>query len=70
LHLGFETAGIFITTSNYSREAIEYASVISTRIILIDGDTLVSLMVDHNVAVTRTGIYELKKVDADYFEGD
>lgn len=62
--------GIFITTSNYSREAIEYASVISTRIILIDGDTLVSLMVDHNVAVSRTGTYELKKVDSDYFEGD
>lgn len=62
--------GIFITTSSYSREAIEYAAVIATRIILIDGDTLVSLMVDHNVAVARTGIYELKKVDTDYFEGE
>jgi hypothetical protein len=28
------------------------------------------MMVDHNVALTRTGIYELKKIDADYFEGE
>jgi len=62
--------GIFITTSNYSHEATEYAAVIPTRIILIDGDKLVSLMVDHNVAVTKTGVYELKKIDTDYFEGE
>ena len=62
--------GIFITTSNYSHEAIEYAAVIPTRIILIDGDMLVSLMVDHDVAVARTGVYELKKIDTDYFEGE
>ena len=62
--------GIFITTSSYTREALEYVNVISTKIILIDGDTLAGLMVDHNVAVASTGTYELKKVDSDYFEGD
>lgn len=62
--------GIFITTSNYSRDALEYVNVIATKIILIDGDTLTALMVDHNVAVTRTGTYELKKIDADYFDGE
>ena len=31
---------------------------------------LTSLRVDHNVAVARTGLYELKKIDADYFEGE
>lgn len=62
--------GIFITTSNYSRDALEYVNVIATKIILIDGDTLAALMVDHNVAVTRTGTYELKKIDSDYFEGE
>lgn len=62
--------GIFITTSSYSRDAVEYVSVIATKIILVDGDMLTALMVDHNVAVARTGIYELKKVDADYFEGE
>lgn len=62
--------GIFITTSNYSRDALEYINVIATKIILIDGDMLTSLMVDHNVAVAKTGTYELKKIDSDYFEGE
>ncbi|NOT57694.1 MAG: restriction endonuclease [Deltaproteobacteria bacterium] len=62
--------GIFITTSNYSRDALDYVNVIATKIILIDGDMLTALMVDHNVAVTRTGMYELKKIDTDYFEGE
>ena len=62
--------GVFITTSSYSREAEEYASAINTKIILIDGERLASLMVDHNVAVTPIGMYELKKIDFDYFEGE
>lgn len=62
--------GIFIATSGYSREAVDYANVIATKIILIDGEKLASLMVDHNVAVTRTGFYEIKKIDTDYFEGE
>ena len=51
-------------------EALEYVHIIATKIILIDGEALVSLMVDHNVAVTRMGTYELKKIDADYFDGE
>lgn len=62
--------GIFITTSGFSQEAIEYAKVIATKIILIDGERLSSLMFDHNVAVTRTGFYEIKKIDLDYFDGE
>ena len=38
--------------------------------ILIDGDTLTSLMVDYSVAVTKTGTYEIKKIDSDYFDGE
>jgi restriction system protein len=62
--------GVFITTSSYTKEALEYANVISTKIILIDGARLVGLMVYHNVAVARVGIYELKRIDTDYFEGE
>ncbi|MGO9592263.1 MAG: restriction endonuclease [Steroidobacteraceae bacterium] len=62
--------GVFITTSTYSREAIEYANIINTKIILIDGEELAGLMVDHNVGVSTIGMYELKKVDTDYFEGE
>lgn len=62
--------GVFITTSNFSREAEEYAGVINSKIILIDGEQLVQLMVDHNVGVAAVGVYELKKIDSDYFEGE
>ena len=62
--------GVFITTSNFSREAEEYASRIESKIILIDGDRLASLMVDNGVGVSTVGVYELKKVDTDYFEGE
>jgi len=61
--------GIFITTSSFTKEAIEYASFIDTRIILMDGEKLTSLMVDNNIGVSTTGVYELKKIDTDYFEG-
>ncbi|MEJ7928864.1 restriction endonuclease [Ramlibacter sp. AN1015] len=62
--------GVFITTSSYTREATEYAAVISTKIVLLGGRELASLMVDHNVGVSMAGSYELKRIDADYFEGE
>jgi restriction system protein len=62
--------GVFITTSSFSKEAIDYASIISTKIILLDGKELAKLMIDHNVGVSTVGVYELKKIDSDYFDGD
>lgn len=62
--------GVFITTSSYSRDAIEYAEIINSKIILIDGDQLAGLMIDHNVGVSTVGKYELKRIDNDYFEGE
>ena len=59
--------GIFITTSTFSREAQDYASFIDSRIILIDCERLVRLMVDHSVGVSTVGVYEVKKIDSDYF---
>ncbi len=64
------TKGILITTSTFSKEAMDYVNIIAVKIILIDGDMLAGLMVDNNVAVVRTGTYELKKIDLDYFEGE
>lgn len=60
--------GIFITTSNFSKEALDYASNIDSRIILIDGTRLATLMVDHNVGVSISGCYEIKEIDSDYFD--
>ena len=60
--------GIFITTSNFSKEAVEYASLIELKIILIDGSRLSSLMVENNVGVSTVGQYEVKRIDSDYFD--
>ncbi len=62
------TKGIFITTSAYSRDALEYVQQIGSKIILIDGNTLVRYMVDHDVGVSPVGRYEIKRIDSDYFE--
>ncbi len=56
-----------ITTSNYSKEAVEFVSKIDSKIILIDGEQLVDYMIDFNVGVTTMAIFEIKKVDSDYF---
>ena len=59
--------GIFITTSNFSREANDYAFKIDTKIILIDGERLAQLMIDFSIGVTTVSTYEVKKIDTDYF---
>lgn len=60
--------GVFITTSGFTKEAMEYASSIESKIILISGEKLASLMAQHNVGVTVAGKYEVKKIDSDYFD--
>ncbi|WP_320169825.1 restriction endonuclease [Maridesulfovibrio sp.] len=62
--------GVFITSSSFTKAAEEYVSLIDTRIILIDGERLGRLMVDHNVGVSTVGKYEVKKVDSDYFDNE
>lgn len=59
--------GIFITTSTFSSDALEYTSRIETKIILIDGPRLAKLMFDHGVGVATASNYEVKRIDSDYF---
>lgn len=59
--------GIFITTSNFTKEALEYTPRNETKIVLIDGKQLTQLMIDYNLGCTTQQIYELKKIDSDYF---
>ena len=59
--------GIFLTTANYSKDAVDFASRIDSKIILIDGETLVDFMIDHSVGVSAVANYEIKKIDSDYF---
>uniref|UniRef100_UPI004048371C restriction endonuclease n=3 Tax=Roseivirga sp. TaxID=1964215 RepID=UPI004048371C len=59
--------GIFITTSNFTKEALEYTPKNETKIVLIDGEQLAQLMTDYNLGCTTQQVYELKKIDSDYF---
>jgi len=59
--------GVFITTSNFSREAREYVEHIEKKIVLIDGTELAKLMIDHGVGVTEIASYSVKRMDLDYF---
>jgi restriction system protein len=60
--------GIFITTSDFSKDANDYAAMIDSRIVLINGIRLCNLMIDHDIGVTRATSYEVKRLDSDYFE--
>lgn len=62
--------GVFITTSRFSKEAIEYVGQIDPKVVLIDGADLVQLMIDHGVGVSSAAVYEVKKVDTDFFIED
>ncbi len=59
--------GVFITTSGFSADALDYVSRIDSKIVLIDGAELAKLMIDHGVGVSTTRSYELKRLDLDYF---
>ncbi len=60
--------GIFITTSEFTAGARDYAKHLPQRVILIDGERLAELMIEHNIGVARAYTYEVKRVDSDYFE--
>lgn len=62
--------GIFITTSTFTHEAEDYIKKIENKIILIDGDMLTKLMIDHNIGVSPLSLYEIKRMDMDYFTED
>lgn len=59
--------GVFITTSNFSKEARDFVTRIEKRIVLIDGRELAALMIEHNVGVSTRELYAVKAIDSDYF---
>ena len=60
--------GIFITTSSFSKDALNYTPKNETKIVLIDGVQLAQLMIDYNLGVSVQRAYEIKRLDNDYFE--
>ena len=59
--------GVFITTSTFTREAVEFARHLSIKIVLIDGYQLSELMIDHGLGVSEAASYSVKRIDSDYF---
>jgi restriction system protein len=68
LHGVRASKGVFITTSAFTREAQEYAASVTPRVVLIGGQRLARLMIQHGVGVTVRQHYELNRLDADYFD--
>ena len=63
------TKGLFITTAKFSDGAREYSQKQhTTKIVLIDGMELAKLMIEYNLGVSVENVYEIKKIDSDFFE--
>ena len=60
--------GVFITTSDFPKSAYEFVNSIEPKIILIDGEKLAGLMIEHNVGISVKDSYVIKGIDNDYFE--
>jgi restriction system protein len=61
--------GVFVTTSSFRPKAREFALRGDHKIVLIDGQELAQLMIDHGIGVSVVSTYAVHKVDPDYFEG-
>ena len=59
--------GIFLTTSAFSGEAREYVKKIEKKIVLVDGPQLAGYMFDFGIGVNPVSVFEIKRVDGDYF---
>lgn len=60
--------GLFITTAKFTKEAIEYAKIQHTaNVILVDGRRLAKLLIEHNLGVSTETVYEIKRLDTDFF---
>lgn len=57
--------GLFVTTAKFSKQAIDYAK--NQHIILIDGEKLAKLMIEHNFGVSVKKTFEIKAIDTDIF---
>lgn len=62
--------GVFIATSRFSKDALEYISLIEKKVVLIDGKQLADLMIKHNLGVSVKQTFQVKTIDTDYFIED
>jgi restriction system protein len=68
LHGHAASKGVFITTSAFTKPAQDYAHVVPSRVILIDGKRLTALLVKYRVGVQVKDVYEVMEIDEDFFD--
>lgn len=61
------TKGVFISTSRFTQEAKDYAANSQYKVVLIDGERLAELMIEHDLGVSVAATYQLKRIDSDFF---
>ena len=63
--------GLFITTALFTKEAREYAKKQhTTKVVLVDGESLAKLMIEYNLGVSTQAVYQIKRLDSDFFNED
>jgi len=67
LQLQGANKGVFLTTSSFTRDAREAAAKARGTVVLVDGERLTLLMIEHGVGVTHR-LMKVPKIDGDYFE--
>jgi restriction system protein len=67
LQLRKATKGVLITTSNFTKDAVDTAMQIGS-IVLVDGAQLAQLMIEYDLGVATEAVYPVKKIDQDFFD--
>ena len=67
LDVNGSTKGIFITTSNFSKSALEIIKLSSKNVVTINGERLADLMLQYNLGIKNEKIHKIPRVDEDYF---
>ena len=62
---------VFVTTSKFTADAIRFAeSIRDPRLVLVDGDKLANLMIQHGVGIQTKEVIKISKIDLDFFGGE
>ena len=62
---------VFITTSKFTSDAFLFAnSIRDPRLVLVDGDKLANLMIQHGVGIQTKEVIKISKIDLDFFGGE
>jgi len=59
--------GVLITTSSFPKDSLDKIGKSTKKVVLVDGEQLAELMIDHNIGVSIEKNYTIKKIDSDYF---